>query len=207
MAKEATRIHLVRHGDVHNPQQILYGRLPRFRLSATGRKQAQCAGRFFNGTSIAAVYSSPLLRARQTADGMFGHRGSFKLRISAWLNEVSTVFQGRPGAEIDARNGDVYTGAAACFEQPRDIFERTQKFVRRIQKHFAGQQVVAVTHGDVITFMVLWAKGFDLAPENKNRLLQAGYPVRYPAHASITTLTYAAIPTHGKPRITYRQPC
>ncbi len=206
MVTVPTKIHWVRHAEVYNPQQILYGRLPRFGLSAKGFQQAQRTGQYFNALPITAVFSSPMLRARQTAKAMFGHSEHFKLRISILLNEVCTSFEGRPGAEIDARGGDVYTDAAACSEQPRDILERIHKFTARICRQYAGRQVVAVTHGDIITFMVLWAKGFDLTPENKNRLKPAGYPVSYPAHASITTLTYATRTPNELPQIQYRQP-
>ncbi|MGD9365101.1 MAG: hypothetical protein PVH87_05350 [Desulfobacteraceae bacterium] len=77
---------------------------------------------------------------------------------------------------------------------------------RRIRRQYAGGRVAAVTHGDVITFMVLWAKGYDLAPRNKTRLLQAGYPEAYPAHASITTLTYNTTDLEEKPIIAYTKP-
>ena len=62
-----TCIHLIRHGEVHNPEQILYGRLPRFRLSARGRAQARSAGDHLREHDLRAVFSSPLLRTRQTA--------------------------------------------------------------------------------------------------------------------------------------------
>ena len=39
------RVHLVRHGEVHNPRSVMYGRLPRFRLSAHGVRQAEEAER------------------------------------------------------------------------------------------------------------------------------------------------------------------
>lgn len=206
MTTGPTCIHLIRHGEVHNPQQILYGRLPRFGLSGNGRRQAEQAGAYLGDASIQAVFSSPMLRARQTLQAMFGNNGQLKVRISSLLNEVCTPFQGRPGDEIDARNGDVYTGADACFEQPIDVLARTHKFVARMRKHFTGQQVVAVTHGDIVTFAVLWAKGFELTPENKTRLKEAGYPVDYPAHASITTLSYQGISPQEKPQLRYWQP-
>ena len=47
---EQTRVHVVRHGEVHNPDGILYGRLPGFRLSDTGR--AQAAGRAACGSRV-----------------------------------------------------------------------------------------------------------------------------------------------------------
>ena len=206
MTNELTHIHLIRHGEVHNPQQILYGRLPRFALSANGRRQARQTGAHLSNVPIQAVFSSPMLRTRQTTRLMFDHGGRFKVHISSLLNEVCTAFQGMPGAEIDARNGDVYTGADACFEQPRDVVARTRKFIARMRRHFAGGQVVAVTHGDVIAFLVLWAKGFDPTPGNKPRLKYAGYPVSYPAHASITSLTYQTVSPHEKPKMHYWQP-
>jgi hypothetical protein len=52
----------------------------------------------------------------------------------------------------------------------------------------------------------LWALGFDLAPKNKTRLLQAGYPVAYPDHASITTLIYHSADPDERPKIDYHQP-
>ncbi len=101
-----TTIYFVRHGNVHNPAQILYGRLPRFRLSERGLEEARSAGRFLNGTSIAALYCSPLLRTRQTAREIHSFHPALKLRRSPHLIEVLNPFEGRPGAEVDARHGD-----------------------------------------------------------------------------------------------------
>lgn len=206
MVAKPTCIHMIRHGEVHNPLQILYGRLPRFGLSAAGLRQAEAAGAYLNDIPMADVFSSPMLRARQTAQAMFQQKVPLNIRCTALLNEVDTPFQGRPGAEIDARNGDVYTGAAPCFEQPRDVVARTRNYIARMRKHYAGRQVAAVTHGDIVTFMVLWAQRYDLIPLNKTRLKAAGYPVDYPAHASITTLTYETNAPDERPRIRYRQP-
>lgn len=201
-----TKIYLIRHGQVHNPHQVMYGRLPGFRLTSTGRRQAQTAGQHLNGGSVDALYSSPMLRARQTAHEILNHVKSTKLSISSLLNEVCTVYEGRPGAEVDARQGDVYTGAAACFEQPKDVVARTLKFIRRMRRRHAGGRVAAVTHGDIITFIVLWAKGMDPTPKNKNRLLKAGFPSSYPAHASITTLTFHTNDEEERPSIEYLHP-
>lgn len=203
---QSTCIHLIRHGEVYNPQQVLYGRLPRFRLSDKGRGQAQQAGDYLHNKPIETVFSSPMLRARQTAELIFKTKGHLKTHISGLLNEVFTAYQGRPGAELDARDGDIYSGAPACFEQPDDVVARTRKFLARIRKRHGGRQVAAVTHGDVVTFMVLWTQGFDLTPKNKTRLLHAGYPVRYPAHASITTLIFNGASPGEKPQWLYWQP-
>lgn len=205
MKKTPTTIYLIRHGEVHNPHRILYGRLPRFRLTETGRHQARIAGRYLNGR-VDALFSSPLLRARQTAREIQQQIKKPRIHISTLINEICTVFQGRPGAEVDARNGDVYTGAPACFEQPRDVVDRARRFIRRACRQYPGGRIAAVTHGDVITFMVLWARGMDLSARNKTRLLKAGFPASYPAHASITSLTYHGDDMEARPQITYVHP-
>ena len=146
MVTAPTQIHLIRHGEVHNPRQILYGRLPRFRLSDAGRRQAEATAHWFKGRPVAALFSSPMLRARQTAQAFADRYPRLRIEISAWLNEVYSSYEGWPGATIDARGGDVYTGSGDCFEQPYDIVERVRKFTARTRARFTGRQVVAITH-------------------------------------------------------------
>jgi broad specificity phosphatase PhoE len=62
-----TVVHLVRHGEVHNPTGVLYGRLPGFLLSAAGEKMAVLAAEALAGRDVTVVRSSPLERAVQTA--------------------------------------------------------------------------------------------------------------------------------------------
>ena len=54
--------------------------------------------------------------------------------------------------------------------------------------------------------MVLWAKDLALTPGNKTRLLKAGYPASYPAHASITTLAYHTADQEERPAVDYVKP-
>ena len=206
MAKGLSRIHLVRHGEVHNPQQVLYGRLSGFRLSDQGRRQAEAAGRHLAGQSIRSVFTSPMLRAQQTAEAIIGYHKGLKLHTEDLLNEVCTPFEGLSGSEIDARNGDMYSGTADCFEQPEDIVARARRFIGRHLHGNAGQAVIGVTHGDVIVFTVLWAMGQALTPSNKNRLKKAGFPASYPALASITTLIFNSGSGEERPRIEYVRP-
>jgi broad specificity phosphatase PhoE len=63
-----TIVHLVRHGEVHNPTGVLYGRLPGFALSELGRKMALQARDALVGRDVTIVRSSPLERAVQTAE-------------------------------------------------------------------------------------------------------------------------------------------
>jgi len=51
-----TSISLIRHGHVHNPDNIVYGRLPGFRLSELGREQAQAVAAYWRDKPLAAVF-------------------------------------------------------------------------------------------------------------------------------------------------------
>lgn len=62
-----TRVHLLRHGKVHNPDDILYGRLPGYRLAGSGRAMATEAARFLGHGDIAYLAASSLQRAQETA--------------------------------------------------------------------------------------------------------------------------------------------
>ena len=62
-----TVVHLLRHGEVHNPARVLYGRLPGFTLSAAGAAQAQIVAAHLADHDVTRVVASPLERAQQTA--------------------------------------------------------------------------------------------------------------------------------------------
>ena len=62
-----TTVHLVRHGEVHNPEGILYGRLPGYGLSDTGREHARRAAERLAGADVTALLVSPMQRAQETA--------------------------------------------------------------------------------------------------------------------------------------------
>lgn len=61
-------IHLVRHGEVENPERIVYADIPGFRLSKRGRLEAAAAAQHLGSLGVTAIYSSPLDRACETAD-------------------------------------------------------------------------------------------------------------------------------------------
>ena len=63
-----TTLYLVRHGEVHNPEGIIYGRLPGYGLSENGRRQLAAAAELLAGEgAIVALYSSPMQRAQESA--------------------------------------------------------------------------------------------------------------------------------------------
>lgn len=62
-----TLVHVVRHGEVHNPGRVLYGRLPGYRLSPLGEQMAERVAEFMDGRDVVHLMASPLERAQQTA--------------------------------------------------------------------------------------------------------------------------------------------
>ncbi|MFM2412794.1 MAG: hypothetical protein RLZZ587_1127 [Actinomycetota bacterium] len=62
----AERVHLVRHGEVHNPDGVLYERLPGFGLSAYGRELAQSAVTAIDPTRVTGLVVSPLQRTKES---------------------------------------------------------------------------------------------------------------------------------------------
>ncbi len=190
-----TIISLVRHGEVYNPHKTYYGRLPRFLLSENGRIQAANTARYLLDAQITAVYSSPLLRARQTAT-IISTQLALPLHISKFLLEAYTPHDGRPLAELDQRDWDVYTDSPPEFEQPIDIVERMSHFIGNIRRKHAGGHTVLVTHADPVAWTVMWASKMEWAAKrplqinDRRRLKQAGLPVNYPYYASVVTMRF-----------------
>ena len=88
-----TVVHLLRHGEVQNPDGILYGRLPGFHLSQAGAVMAEHAAKAVADRDVVAIVSSPLVRALETAAPVAAH---FKLEvvIDERLIEAANVFEG-----------------------------------------------------------------------------------------------------------------
>jgi broad specificity phosphatase PhoE len=90
---ERTVVHLLRHGEVHNPEKVLYGRLPGYRLSTTGEAMASAAAEWFVGTDVTHLVSSPLERAQQTA-APIAEALSLPVSIDDRLIEAGNAFEG-----------------------------------------------------------------------------------------------------------------
>ncbi|KKL24641.1 hypothetical protein LCGC14_2413280 [marine sediment metagenome] len=202
MKTNSTRISFVRHGEVDNPSLVNYGRLPDFFLSEEGCRQAQAAADVLEYKPIAAIFSSPMCRTVETAERIATRHDGLTVRAVELLNEVYTPFEGRLKSEMDEIGWDVYSGNESPFEKPGDILVRVHQFVSEMLHQYGGHHVVAVTHGDVIAFMVLWTKGMPVTP--KARLLL--YRGAYLAHASITTFVYQTASKEEVPTIEYMIP-
>jgi broad specificity phosphatase PhoE len=87
-------VHLVRHGEVYNPDAVLYGRLPGFGLSQRGIEQAELAARFLAERDIGYIVSSPLERAQQTAQPLARKLG-LPVAIDERLIEAGNYLEGK----------------------------------------------------------------------------------------------------------------
>jgi broad specificity phosphatase PhoE len=185
-----TTIYLIRHGEVYNPQDIYYGRCPRFQLSEKGRTQAQAAAAVLAGQPLAAMYSSPLLRARQTAREISAPHGSLELRFSRLLLEVKLPYDGQSNEVARAINWDLYHAIDPEYEQPADVLRRMRRFLNRVRRQHPGRHVAAISHHHPILFTTLWAMGKPVDLGYRAERTNLGLPERFPIQCAIVKLTY-----------------
>ena len=87
-------IHFVRHGEVHNPEKILYGLQPGWRLSERGIQMAQVVAQWSKNLNLGAIHSSPLQRAQETVAPIIdNHR--LQLTTDKNLIEAGNIFEGK----------------------------------------------------------------------------------------------------------------
>ena len=91
---ERTVVHLLRHGEVFNPEKILYGRLPGYRLSDLGRQMAARAAAYFASSDVATLIASPLQRAQETA-APIGAALGLPVGVDERLIEAGNRFEGQ----------------------------------------------------------------------------------------------------------------
>lgn len=186
-----TTVSLIRHGLVHNPKQVYYGRLPGFSLAERGRQQAATAGRYLQDQSIAVIYHSPMLRAAETAEIVLAHCGAEPPLVEcSLLNEIHSVYDGRTVAEMEDREWDFYGDVSPPYEEPADVLERLIAFFELARREHPGGHVVGVSHADPIAFAILWAAGLPMSAEGRKRLTDCGIVDSYPAHASVSTFFF-----------------
>lgn len=93
-APEITVVHLMRHGEVHNPEGVLYGRRAGFHLSELGREMADRVAERLADRDITHVVASPLERAQETATPIAKSHG-VTLDTDVRLIEAMNVFEGK----------------------------------------------------------------------------------------------------------------
>lgn len=89
----AALLRLVRHGEVHNPDRVLYGRIPGYHLSELGHRMARVAAESLEGHDIRRVVASPLQRAQESA-APWGELYRLDVETDERLIEPHNYFEG-----------------------------------------------------------------------------------------------------------------
>ena len=90
----STTVHVARHGEVENPEKILYGRQPGWRLSTRGQQMAETLGEWSKSINLGALHVSPLQRAQETAAPIARAHG-IEITTDERLIEAANVFEGK----------------------------------------------------------------------------------------------------------------
>ena len=180
-----TLIHLVRHAEVENPNNIWYGRLEGWALSERGLRQVEVLAKHFADRPVAAVYSSPLTRALQTSTAIAMAHG-VEVRIDEDIIESEAKLQGLPGDRRLFRNPAnvryfVNPMRPSWGEPYVSIRARMAQAVKRMRNEHPGGEVVAVSHQTPVLVARLMFEGNPKPP------WRAKVPC---ARASITTLIF-----------------
>ena len=146
-----TTVHFLRHGEVHNPDKILYGRLPSFRLSDDGLKMAYDAAEALRGRDVVAVWSSPLQRAQETARPIADVFG-LDIQTDDRLLEATNVFEGARALEDGAWKKPEHwrhlrNPFTPSWGEPYDeLAHRMLAVAEDVRDGVAGHEAVCVSH-------------------------------------------------------------
>jgi broad specificity phosphatase PhoE len=184
---EMTVVHLVRHGEVTNPDGVLYGRLPGFHLSEDGVLMAKAAAAYLAGRDVTLLLSSPLERALETA-APIAAQFDLEVRVDERLIEPWNHFE---GAKFDFTQAALrQPGSLPRLANPfrpswgepyEDIAARMLSVMNDAAREADGHQAVCVTHQ-----LAIWVAR--RAAENRRLWHHPGR--RQCALGSITSFTY-----------------
>lgn len=195
-------IHLLRHGEVHNPGGVLYGRLPHYPLSERGRAMAERIADtlVMEGRDIRAVVASPLQRAQETAAPTASAYG-LTLRTDEGLIEAANVFE---GLQINKNRAQlalpkywrhyVNPMRPSWGEPYAEQARRMVEVIRRTLHSLESGEVLLVSHQLPIWATRLFLEGRSLAHDPRNRQC---------ALASLTSLEFE---NRQLVALTYREP-
>lgn len=164
-----TVIYFLRHGEVANPKNILYGRLPRFSLSVEGQRKIGEVAKQFKNKGIKHLYTSPMLRTIQTV-GILAEELKLKPKISNLINEVKLIFAGVPLEIFRTQfQANLYSkdNVVRGQESIEAIAFRMFKFLRIIIKRHAGEKILVISHGDPIVILKAKTQGVDFTNQYK----------------------------------------
>ena len=184
---QRTVVHLMRHGEVENPEGVLYGRLPGYHLSVRGRQMADVVADHLASSDLTLVIASPLERAQETAAPIAaGH--DLPISTDAGLIEAGNFFEGKKFGVGDGslRHPSVWPKLVNPFrpswgEPYAQIAARMLAVVDRARVEAAGHEAVLVSHQSPV-----WIARLAL----EHRRLWHDPRKRQCSLASLTSLTY-----------------
>ena len=147
-----TTVHLMRHGEVYNPEGVLYGRLPDFHLSDLGRKMAERGAEFFADRDLALVVASPLDRAQETAAPIAARHG-LAVGVDGRLIEAANYFEGKKFSVGDGvlkrpeTWPKLYNPFRPSWGEPyKEQVVRVRAALETARDHALGHEAVCVSH-------------------------------------------------------------
>ncbi len=170
-----TTVHLLRHGEVHNPAGILYGRRPGFQLSQLGHQMAQRVADTIGDRDITHLVASPLERAQQTAQPLAAARG-LSVGTDARGLESSNKFEGkafgdgqgvlkRPSSWIHLWN----PWRPSWGEPYKEVVARMVSAVNDARRAAEGHEAVIVSHQLPIWMTRLYAENRSYVHDPRKR--------------------------------------
>ncbi len=182
-----TVLHLLRHGEVHNPDGVLYGRLADFHLSEIGKAMAQRVAKTLAGRDITHLVSSPLERAQETA-GPSAEALALDIVTDERVIEAGNSFEGQqfgPGDGALRRPSTwrhLYNPFRPSWGEPyRDIAVRMLAAMHDARAVAAGHEALIVSHQLPVWTARSYVEGRRLWHDPRQRQCSL---------ASLTTFTY-----------------
>ncbi|HUD80165.1 MAG TPA: histidine phosphatase family protein [Streptosporangiaceae bacterium] len=181
-------VHLVRHGEVENPHGILYGRIPGYHLSETGRLMAKTAADYLAGRDVTVLKSSPLERALETAEPFAAEFGlgveADDRLIESWNHFEGMRFGVGDGALRQPRHWiHLRNPFRPSWGEPyREVAARVLAAVRDAAREAGGHEAVCVSHQLPIWVTRRLVEGHRLWHDPRRRECALG---------SVTTLTFS----------------
>ena len=163
-----TRLLLIRHALASGVGGKIAGRSEGISLVPAGYKQARRLKQLLAGIDIAAIYSSPQQRARETADALVGG-GDQAVHIVAQLDELDYGdWTGRLISELNSvPQWQAFNSVRSCARIPNgelilEVQARAIGFMEQVAARHPDQCVAIVTHGDVIRAVLSYYLGLPI---------------------------------------------
>ena len=203
----SSSVHVVRHGEVHNPESILYGRQPGWRLSERGLAMAEAVANWSKDLSLGAIHSSPLERAQQTATPIASLHG-LKIKSDERLIEAANIFEGKPFGVGDGvlRQPKAWRHLwnpwrPSWGEPYKEQISRMQSAIEAARASANGKDALVVSHQLPIWILRSSIEGRPLLhdPRRRQCSLASGTSFHFDASGRVVGLTYAEPAKHLLP--------